>query len=720
MIQESPWFKKALDDIRATDKERRDMEKHFSYESLDDYQELNRKEAVEATELLKFGVDNHIEGDSVILEFEKEKFKVPKEALQDELGIEQYNFLVNNADEVDPKAQTVEDNEEDTAPPKDSTPQEADKEKPEKKQTTELPDLKLPDGRTVPSALAPMMLFSKAMEQTVSFYMSGGKVQDGFAQPKEKPKSKTTNELLRNISEIQQQVLLLEDEKQRASNGTDVEAEELRSENESLEAQKREAEKTIDRLKRELEDIRENREEEDKKTVARLKEASGALQEKDRQLKDAQEVLKATQFQIAELKKKANSDAADAEAKLKDAVQKAVEDAQKEILDRKDSEIKDLESDYNDKIAGIQKDYEDRISSLKDANLSGKDRIDALSSNIEELSADKAEKEKALKELEEKHNAELESLKKEHETEIERVRSQSQSSADKVKEDIEGRFKSQLEDLKKKKADAEAEAEKLRAESERLKNESEKLKHESARLKNESDRLRADTKNMKDKISTLSEDANTDILTGVKNERALNNDIGRLSPQVIARIMILGMKTINTRDGFDTGNSVISLVADSLNNDFPGKVYRTLGDQFVVFAENYKDARSKIEALKDDLISQGIYIAFNVASGRNAYQKAKDGAEKMHDDIYEELSQEQTEEETGESEDDLYGEEGEEDAAEESDEEDADTGDDDSYDDSDGDDEAEEPDETEESDEDDDDVDEDELLAQELSEGEEL
>lgn len=634
MNVESPWFKKVLSEIKDLDRRKREMEKNFSWEIKDDYNDIVRKETVEAVDLLKFGADNRIEGDSVVLTIGEDTFRIPKDILSDELGTDQYNLLVNNAEEADDASESSDDEDDayqQTAPtniPKGTQPS----------------DIRLPDGRKVPASLAPMLLFTQAMEKTIAAYTGGGSdISPGYglmAQPQIKVKSKTTGELLRNIADLQQQVLAIEDEKERVLSGGNKELEEARIRNKELESSQKQAEDTITMLRAQLADIEKTHSEESGRTAEKLKEASALIEKKDKELSDVRTMLNATQTQIRGIKQSAADEKAaaeqralEAEARVKETLEQAERDrkkaedeyrqkvenatkaAQNAILEQKEGEISSLEADYHVKLDSLKNEYDAKVKELQEKNSGNADRISSLNASIDALSADK---EKAAADAKAEYEKKIAELNQSHAKEVEKLQNEAKASADRVRADIRKEFEDRISEITK----------------------------EKERTQSELDRAKQQQKSLQDKISDLRDDAYTDILTGLKNDRALNNDIGRFSPKTVARVSILGMKAINESQGFDIGNTVISMIADELEGDFPGRVYRTMGDQFVIFPkDDPKQVEEKIKSLDEGLVEQNINIAYGIGVGKNAYQQAVEKMHEMHDEIYSQSEDDESEDE---------------------------------------------------------------------------
>lgn len=608
MDVKSPWYQKVLSEIRNLDARKKEMEKHFSWEIREDYDELVKKETVEAVDLLKFGADNRVEGDNVVISVEGEEFSIPKDILSNELGSDQYNLLVNNAEEASkdepfPEEESKEPEQDDTKPdtPHPST------------------EITLPDGRKIPSEMAPMFLFAQAMEKAI-FTLTGINASDTVVAPPVKVKSKTTGELLRNIADLQQQVLALEDEKEKALAGDGSELNKLREDKEAA--------------------------------VQRI----AALKEEIRQQKSTYE------SNIERLKKESEEKIKERiESELKGRVESATKVVQDNILKQKEMQISSLETDYHVKLDSLKNDYESKISSLKnDYEAKVKELSNKTNEEASKASSMAEDNKRALEQAKEDYESKLSAVNEEHNKKLERIKKENE--------------------------------ERIAA-----------INKENEEHKKMLDTIKQENNSLKDQLSDLRDDMSTDFLTGVKNDRALNDDYKRFTPKLAARVLILGMKAINEQ-GLDVGNAIISATANALSDSFGGRVYRTMGDQFVVFPKGSADeVRDKLEEIAGDLEEHDVSLAYGVGEGKSAYKDATAAANEMRAEIYS-----QTEE------DDSYDSEDESDT----DPSDADQSDADMPDTS--------PDadlfDTEESDTDDenDEDDEDERLAETLMEGEDL
>ncbi|MGN0241216.1 MAG: hypothetical protein ACI4CS_05970, partial [Candidatus Weimeria sp.] len=364
----------------------------------------------------------------------------------------------------------------------------------------------------------------------------------------------------------------------------------------------------------------------------------------------------------------------ESEEKMKEAVDNATKAAQETLLKQKDDEISSLEADYHKKLDDLKADYEKQVEDLKNEAIGSASRISSLSADINS-------KDKELIRAKADYDKKISELTKSHENELKNLKSSSDATIEKVRSDIRKEFEERLSSEKKDKEHAQ----------------------------DELNRVRKQQKSLQEQISSLKADVNTDILTGLKNERALNADIEHFSPETVARISVIGMKRINESQGLIAGNAVLNSIAKELKDAYPGRAYRTLGDQFVIFPDKNITANAlekKLEAVADRLEEEGISIAYGVGRGENAYQDAAGEMQDMKDSIKDSIYSE-------------YDDEDDEDNEPSDGDEDTDGGGADET-------EAPEPEGTEESDgsdepdEDDDTDDEDAILAATLAEGEEI
>ena len=88
-LSENPWYQKVLKEITETDRRKREMEKNFHSDMIDDYQQLVEEEAKQAVELLKYGVGCQVSKGAVLITVDDETtFEIQKEALRNELGVD--------------------------------------------------------------------------------------------------------------------------------------------------------------------------------------------------------------------------------------------------------------------------------------------------------------------------------------------------------------------------------------------------------------------------------------------------------------------------------------------------------------------------------------------------------------------------------------------------------------------------------------------------------
>lgn len=634
-LSENPWYQKVLKEITETDRRKREMEKNFHSDMIDDYQQLVEEEAKQAVELLKYGVGCQVSKGAVLITVDDETtFEIQKEALRNELGVDQYNLLVNNI---------TEDNDSD----KDETEKETDESDDSAKmspspsfESGQSQTVKLPDGSRVPAYLAPMLIFQQAMNQAMSIYTgqdpryqqtgTGLQISRG-----KKEHSKSTSELLKNIADLQQQVLLIEDEKNAAQEGNKREVEDLKIEKAETEAKQRETMAKIgalqsritelnkkceaqiqaakDEVKKASEEARAKEEELERISIsmsekdALAEQTKNSLADTEKELAEAKESLSARQKELEEVKnnaeqekKKLLEDAENLRAEITESVEKARQEAASDVTRTKDSEIASLKSRHSDEISEINSRHAKEIESLNskhasevnDLNIRHAKETESLKQSAKEAAA----KARAEGEKESGTVKNLEQQVRNAEDSLEKEKANSQKAWDrynKAKEDI-ARLRKELDDAKKKISEA---AEQL--------------------------------DNLKDANDTLSEAAYKDQLTGVKTTIAMNEELPDKDPAslVVIRTGISGMKAINDNGGISLGNQTIEAVASALSDKFGAEnVYRTMGDQFVVCTKNPDKANSLIADVRNALKSKyNVNIIYGVASrGTNNAESVTD------------------------------------------------------------------------------------------------
>lgn len=110
----------------------------------------------------------------------------------------------------------------------------------------------------------------------------------------------------------------------------------------------------------------------------------------------------------------------------------------------------------------------------------------------------------------------------------------------------------------------------------------------------------------REQADIMSEMANRDALTGIRNKRGYDHEIQRINKQVVAgrtavgivMVDMNGLKEINDNYGHEKGDKAICSLCDVLCSIFKrSPVFRIGGDEFVVVAENqdYKNLEKNVD-----------------------------------------------------------------------------------------------------------------------------
>lgn len=348
-LKDNLWYQKVLADIRASDRTKQEMEHNFNPSMRNDYDEIIKQESQQAAELLKLGADYEVVDDSVMIEVEDDTFSIPKDLLRDNLGTDQYNLLINHGEE------------EKEEPMEASLPEDI----PQTNGVT------LPDGTKIPKDLAPFYVMQQAMGQALSVYT--GKPMDqgypGLQQPK--VQSKTLAEILKNISELQQQVINIEEEKNKALNASPM-SKEYREKIEALTEQVAEQNETIARLRSDL-----------SKSRKRLEEANNRLDKEGDKSDDLGRQLKKTRAELDD-----RTADLDKRTKQLESREKELGDKEKE-LQEKEKQIEALDDEKNRAVAEKENaiSEKDRLISKKDREITNlRNHISSLEGKISSLS----------------------------------------------------------------------------------------------------------------------------------------------------------------------------------------------------------------------------------------------------------------------------------------------------------------------------------------------
>lgn len=137
-------------------------------------------------------------------------------------------------------------------------------------------------------------------------------------------------------------------------------------------------------------------------------------------------------------------------------------------------------------------------------------------------------------------------------------------------------------------------------------------------------------------------EATTDALTGVLNRVAYKKELAEFSGQSTADIACIyidinGLHIINNSLGHAAGDEMLIFIANTLKNIFPrGKIYRTGGDEFLVFIKKSKreTVKKSIEALLDELDKKNYHVAIGVSYRNNRgdiKEMVREAEERMYD-----------------------------------------------------------------------------------------
>lgn len=296
---ENVWYQKVLGNIKNLDEERKSMEHDFNPNSIGTYEDVIRQETKAAAELLKLGAEFKTSSDMVTITVSDDSFSVPKDQMREELGVDQYNLLINHGEEE----QDVD--KDDDIPGRDTGPHISNSD-----------TVTTPDGTVIPKAMAPFVMMQQAMNQVMSAY-TGTPVTNQPALTG-KARSKTLSEILKNISELQQQVITIEDEKNKAvsismqgskkDKDRIAELEAAVSEKDKeLEAVKAELDKVkteLEQTKGQLENIRTSSEEKITRWKDKLNKKDEIIAEKNNAAKEASDKIASLQQQVNNLSEK--------------------------------------------------------------------------------------------------------------------------------------------------------------------------------------------------------------------------------------------------------------------------------------------------------------------------------------------------------------------------------------------------------------------------------
>lgn len=600
-LKENLWYQKVLSDIKKTDETKREMEHNFNPDMRDEYDDIIKEEAKQAADLLKLGADYEVTDASVTITVDEDEFTVSKDLLHDELGTDQYNLLINHGEEAKEEPAEVEDD----------IPLQNDQNA-----------LTMPDGTKIPSNMAPIYVMQQAMNQAMAAYT--GKPVNQMYPAQQKVQSKSLADILRSISELQAQVISIDEERNKAISASSLGNKEtkekllaLSRELEDKKAELRDANIQVTNLTEAL----KNRDEKIKDLTKTLNghrddlnKAYDEVKEKDAKIAEIDKVLSSTRTDLS----KALSDVREKDAKIAEinssrSVDKDTINDLKHKLDKAQSELESRTSALDKK----DRELESRENELKskESEIEGKDKkIESLSNEKDRAVADKESAISEKDRLISKKDNEITGLKG-------RISSLEQKVSKLYSVDEYNKLSGKITQLQKKLNTKEDERQQLINEKQEL-------------------------------VSKIYEDG----LTGLPNDKALNKDLENLdiNDPVIARINICGMEEINDANGYRSGDRVITYISEKLKNAFgnDAKVYRPMGAQFVVVGNKDADIRSRLETVKEQAANENVFIAYGTAemdqeNTHDIYSLndiASVRMNDMRDAIYDEMDEEEPEE----------------------------------------------------------------------------
>lgn len=603
-----------------------------------------------AVELVKLGQMYSRDGNDIGIMVGNTTYDIPREELKKRISNEEYEALfgegeqeVNNYDNEFSKKNDQPYVQQDTfgnIPPMYSNLQ--------------VPPVFMPYGYNPMNAMMP----------TYNPYMQHPFNEIKSYNPNESEVSSAS--IMREISEIQKKVVLLEKEKDG-----------VKENNAQLIAQR-------DELKKSLEDAEasrntfeeENRLLSEKVAILNELETKIAQNESDINEKDAtiaalyeekEESTSKLKKLEEEYKNKHDEDlkkltrleqdreySANEKAKLKESLQN--------VSSERDS-FRDKFNNINEKFHNLNTEYEvlkNKYEAEKrqydvdvvEARKLSEETIAELKTRSEaEINGLKEQYEKNIEELKNKYNSDIENSNKEHQSELKDTMEKYEKELDKAIRQTEENVKNKLhEDIKNASESSKREAQRamdlqknndsLKVEIENLKKELEKKTLENTSLTEDLDKITASMKSMQSERDKFKNLAYNDTKFKVKNANAFNAEYPACErePLIISYISINGIKEINSLHGKHDGDRVIYAVADALKSAFNSdSVYRIMGDQFIVLSKNttQNSVQGQLTDVERNLsvseisISYGTVYAGNYQSHREALEAAEENMKRM-------------------------------------------------------------------------------------------
>ncbi len=111
----------------------------------------------------------------------------------------------------------------------------------------------------------------------------------------------------------------------------------------------------------------------------------------------------------------------------------------------------------------------------------------------------------------------------------------------------------------------------------------------------------------------------TDYLTGLGNQFKLKKDLDKYKDKYLLLIDINNFREINISYGFEMGDNILKLMAETLKNTQDCKAYRFIGDEFAVIIDSKDKAYEilrNLESMNFTLNNQNISLFFYGALGK--------------------------------------------------------------------------------------------------------
>lgn len=362
-------------------------------------------------------------------------------------------------------------------------------------------------------------------------------------------------------------------------------------------------------------------------------ESSEKIQALESQMREIQKERDDAQRQIEQIKRNSKAEIQKAQQSAQDAINRA--NADNSAINNANAKIKEKDLE----LAKIKKDTEEKI---RIANEDMQKKIAELEKKIEtaEETAKEKEKEarfikedaqKRIKEAEENAAAQIHEIEKsatasdyEISEKMERIKRESEAKVLEMKNEL--KEKERLLKQKEEQLSASAQNE-MQTKLQEVRKDFENRQNQLA--KQHENEILAKTKELEEaqkkieesqkQISLLNESlkvhkelAYYDVLTGIKNKNAFNNDFGEITGDFsFVMISINGMREFN-KQGREFGDNVLKFVANEIQSHISKNVYRIIGDSFgVVVNESSETVEKRCALLKAKLIKENIiYIAY--------------------------------------------------------------------------------------------------------------